>query len=309
MSRSFPAPLCGIIPPLVTPLTPEGRLDEEAVGRLLEHIIAGGVTGVFVLGTTGEGPCFTAAVQGQMVRAAVRAVAGRIPVLVGITSAVVDDSRALARVSADAGASALVLAPPFYLPAVGPDLRRHAELLLSGSPLPIYLYNMPSLVKTPIPLDVVKWAVDQPGIVGLKDSGGDFTYFHQVLQLARVRPDFGVYIGPEQLLGDAILFGAHGGVCGGAQVFPRLYVGLANAARTGDLARMRDLNDRLQTLSRHLYGTSGYAATVIRGIKTALHLKGIAGDTMSEPFGLASAADRDRIRAALEILDPLMAGV
>jgi 4-hydroxy-tetrahydrodipicolinate synthase len=309
MSPFFTAPIRGIVPPLVTPLTPEGRLDEEAVGRLIEHIVAAGVGGVFVLGTTGEGPCFSAAVQGQMIRASVGAAAGRIPVLVGISSSVVDDSKALARISADAGAAAVVLAPPFYLPAVGPDLRRHAELLLAASPLPIYLYNMPSLVKTPIPLDLVRWAVDQPGIAGLKDSSGDFTYFHQALQLARGRPDFGVFIGPEQLLGDAILFGAHGGVCGGAQVFPKLYVGLANAAKAGDLVRMRDLNDRLQTLSRLLYGTSGYAATVIRGIKTALHLKGLAGDTMSEPFGLATGADRDRIRAALDVLDPLMAGV
>lgn len=309
MSRSLPAPLSGIVPPLVTPLTPEGRLDEPAVVRLIEHIIAGGVSGVFVLGTTGEGPCLNAGLQAAMVKASVKAVAGRIPVLVGITSSVVEDSRALARVSADAGADALVLAPPFYLPAVGADLRKHAELVLASAPLPLFLYNMPSLVKTPIPLDVVAWAMDQPGIAGLKDSSGDFIYFHRVLQLTKARKDFAVFIGPEEMLGDAVLFGAHGGVCGGAQVFPKLYVHLAKAAKAGEMDRVRDLNNRLQAISKHLYGTTGYAANVIRGIKVALHLKGLAGDTLSEPFGVATEADRDRIRAALAVLDPMMGEV
>lgn len=309
MPPALPAPLVGIVPPLITPLTPDGALDEAAVGRLIERIVAGGAVGVFVLGTTGEGPCLPLAVQEAMVRASVRAAAGRIPVLVGISDAVLADTLELARRATAAGASALVLAPPFYLPAVGADLQRHVEAVLRGTTLPLFLYNMPSLVKTPIPLALLEWAVKQPRIVGFKDSGGDFGYFHKALQIARSRPDFTVYIGPEELLGDAVLFGAHGGVCGGAQIFPRLYVEIDRAARSGDVARLRVLNDVLQAVSKHLYGATGYAATVIRSIKVAAQLKGLAGDTLSEPFGPSTEADRDRVRAALALLDPRMAEV
>ncbi len=306
MSRRLPAPLSGIVPPLITPLTPEGQLDVDATGRLLEHIIAGGVSGVFILGTTGEGPCIPSRIQEELIREVVRSVRGRIPVLVGITSVVLEDSLRLATVSADAGADACVWAPPFYLPAGPGHLRRNAELLLKQLPLPLFLYNMPSLVKTPIPLELVKWSLDQPGIAGLKDSGGQFGYFHQVLQLTRARADYAVLIGPEELLADALLFGAHGGVAGGAQIFPELFVGLDHAVREGNLPRIRRLNDGVQAIARHLHDTSGYAASVIRGIKVALHLRGLAGDTMSEPFGPASQAERDRVQAALEAVQPVI---
>lgn len=303
MQRTFPAPLRGIVPPLVTPLLPGGSLDAPAVGRIVDHVIRGGVAGVFILGTTGEGPCHSRRVQEDMIRATTASVAGRIPVLVGITACAVEDSRGLAGVAAEAGADAVVLAPPFYLPATGPDMRRHVEQVLEGLPLPLFLYNMPSLVKTPIAIDLLRWAVEQPGIVGFKDSGGDFGYFHKALQVTRERPGFTVFIGPEELVGDAVLFGAHGGVSGGAQVFPRLYVGLCEAAACGDLPRTRALNDVVQRVSREVYGTSGYAASVIRGIKTALGARGICGDVMSEPFGGATDAERARIREVVASVD------
>lgn len=302
----MPVPLTGIVPPLITPLTVDGLLDVGATERLLEHIIAGGVSGVFILGTTGEGPCIPFRIQEALIREVVDCVRGRIPVLVGITSAVLEDSLRLARVSVDAGADACVWAPPFYLPAGPVQLRRNVELLLKQLPLPLFLYNMPSLVKTPIPLELVKWSLDQPGIAGLKDSGGQFGYFHQVLQLARARADYTVLIGPEELLADALVFGAHGGIAGGSQIFPELFVALHHAVREGNLPRIRRLNDAVQAIARHLHDTSGYAASVVRGIKVALQLRGFAGDTMSEPFGPASEAERDRVRAALDAIGPVI---
>jgi len=303
MQRSFSSPLRGIVPPLVTPLLPDGSLDVAAVPRIVEHVVQGGVSGLFILGTTGEGPCHHRPVQEAMIRATTRAAAGRIPVLVGITACALQDSRALAQVAADAGADAVVLAPPFYLPATGPDMRRHVERVLDGLPLPLFLYNMPSLVKTPIALDLLRWAVDQPAIVGFKDSGGDFGYFHKVVQVTRSRPGFTVYIGPEELVGDAVLFGAHGGVSGGAQVFPALYVALCRAAAAGDLTLTRSLNDIVQRVSREIYGVSGYAASVIRGIKSALRARNLCDDTMSEPFGHGSDAERARIAEAVAAID------
>ena len=308
MSHSFSSPLRGIVPPLVTPLMPDGSVDGPAVGRLVEHVVRGGVAGVFILGTTGEGPCHGRGIQEAMVRETTRAAGGRIPVLVGITACALEDSLGLARFSAEAGADAVVLAPPPYLPATGPDMRRHVEKVLAGTSLPLFLYNMPSLVKTPIALDLLRWALDQPGIVGFKDSGGDMGQFHKALQATRSRAGFTVYIGPEELLGDAVLFGAHGGVSGGAQVFPRLYVELYRAAERGDVPRVRVLNDVVQRVSREIYGTTGYAASVIRGIKTALRVRGLCDDVMSEPFGRGSDEERARIGGVVGEIDAWVEG-
>ncbi len=307
MPHAFSQPLRGIVPPLVTPLLADGSLDADAVPRIVEHVIQGGVAGVFILGTTGEGPCHPRPVQAAMIRATTRAAAGRIPVLVGITACAPHDSRQLAAIAAEAAADAVVLAPPFYLPATGPDMQRHVQSLLEGLPLPLFLYNMPSLVKTPIALDLLRWAIDQPAIVGFKDSGGDFGYFHKALQVTRARPAFTVYIGPEELVGDAVLFGAHGGVSGGAQVFPRLYVELCHAAAVGNLPRTRALNDIVQRVSREIYGASGYAASVIRGIKSALRARNLCDDVMSEPFGHGTDADRSRIAGAVAAIDVAIA--
>src|SRR5206468_2603847 len=96
-------------------------------------------------------------------------------------------------------------------------------------------------------------AVRHPNVAGLKDSGGLMLYFHKVRLLAANRPDFSLLVGPEELLAEAVLLGGHGGISGGANLFPRLYVELYNAARRGDLARTRELHDRVMRVSTTLY--------------------------------------------------------
>src|SRR5262245_20739945 len=122
MNPPFAEPLRGIVPPVVTPLQDRDTLDAAGLERVLEHILAGGVSGLFILGTTGEGPCLSYRLRRQCIERACRQVRGRVPVLVGIKDTAFVESLALARHAAECGAAAVVAAPPYYLPLGQPEL-------------------------------------------------------------------------------------------------------------------------------------------------------------------------------------------
>lgn len=302
---TLPQPLCGIVPPLLTPLLDRDTLDAAGLERLIEHVLAGGVHGLFILGTTGEGPSLGYRLRREMISQSTRQVARRVPVLVGITDTAFVESVHLARHAAECGADAVVLAPPYYMPEGQPELREYLAHLLPELPLPLFLYNMPPLTKVPFEVDTVRWAMDQPRIVGLKDSSGNMIYFNRLCSLSRSRPDWTRLVGPEELLAESVLMGGHGGVNGGANLFPRLYVALYEAARRGDLVRVRALQGRVQEVVDRLYRVGQHPSAVIKGIKCAAACLGLCNDFMAEPFHKFREPERDRIRQAVQELRSL----
>ncbi len=285
----------GIVPPLATPLLDRDTLDIDGLERLVEHVLAGGVQGLFVLGTTGEGPMLPYGVRRDLVSRTLRQVAGRVPVLVGITDTVLSESLALARLASEQGAAAVVAAAPYYFPAGREPLERWARTLASGLPLPLVLYNMPEMVKVVLPVDTVRRLADLPGIVGIKDSGGDLGVFDGYARVVRdVRPDWSLLIGPEQMLPQAHGLGGHGGVCGGANVAPHLFVGLQQALERGDETLAASLQRQVLSLGR-LYGVGTEPCRVVVGIKAALRELGICGDTCAAWAELLDAGQRTQI--------------
>ncbi len=299
---SLPRPLRGIIPPLVTPLRDRDRLDHAGLERLIEHVLAGGVHGLFVLGTTGEAPGLSYRLRCELIERACEQVAGRVPVLVGVTDTSFAESVELAEHAADAGAQAVVLAAPYYFPAGQAELAGYVERIAAELPLPVFLYNMPSHTKLSFEPDTVARAVQVPNVVGLKDSGGQMLYFHTVRQIVAARPDFALLMGPEELMAEAVLFGGHGGVCGGANLFPRLYVDLYEAAERGDLPRVRELHGRVMRISTTLYRVGSYGSAFLKGLKCALGLLGICDDFVAEPFERFGPAERERVAGCLRAL-------
>lgn len=294
MTTSLPR-FHGIIPPLATPLVDRDTLDAGGLERLIEHVLAGGVHGLFVLGTTGEGPALPATVRRAVVERTIKQVAGRVPVLVGISDTVLADSLALARFSAESGAAAVVAAPPYYFPAAQEPLERWCRALVVGLPLPLLLYNMPEMVKVVLEPELVRRLADLQKIVGLKDSGGDLETFASYSKVvSEVRPDWSLLIGPEQMLPQAHALGGHGGVCGGANVRPRLFVDLQAALERGDEARAAGLQQKVLALGR-LYDVSTEPGRVIVGVKAALAALGICGDASAAWFEQLNADQKTRI--------------
>src|SRR5262245_8280733 len=126
----LPAPLRGIIPPMVTPLTDRDALDVPGLERMIRHLLDGGVHGLFLLGTTGEGPSLSHRLRRELIERASKIVNGRVPLLAGITDTSFVESVNLARAAGEAGADAVVLAPPYYMPEGQPELREHLEHIL-----------------------------------------------------------------------------------------------------------------------------------------------------------------------------------
>ena len=153
----------GVIPPIVTPLLDQEHLDEEGVERLVEHLLDGGVNGIFALGTTGEAPSLDGVLKRRMLERVCKAASGRVPVLAGITDTSFTESLRLAAHAAECGASALVLAPPYYFPAGQPELLDYIEHLVPRLPLPLMLYNMPAMTKLNFEPETVRRAFDIPG--------------------------------------------------------------------------------------------------------------------------------------------------
>jgi 4-hydroxy-tetrahydrodipicolinate synthase len=234
----------------------------------------------------------------------IRQVDERIPVLVGVTDTAFIESVELARHCADRGVSAVVVAPPYYLPEGQPELQEYIDHLVAELPLPLFLYNMPMLTKVPIELETVRRAMEEPRIVGFKDSSLNMIYFHQVAGLLKNRPDWTLLMGPEELLAESVLAGGHGGVNGGANVFPKLYVELFQAAADGKLDRIRDLHRLVMQFRQSLYQIGRHPSALIKGLKCALSCLQVSDDFMAEPFHRFRADERAEVERFLSDLTP-----
>jgi dihydrodipicolinate synthase/N-acetylneuraminate lyase len=286
---------------MITPLRGRDELDVPGLERLIEHVLSGGVSGLFILGTTGEGPGLSYRLRREVVERVCKQVNHRVSVLVGITDTAFVESVNMARVAADSGADAVVLAPPYYLPEAQPELQEYLDHLVPELPLPLYIYNMPALTKVHIELDTVRWAMDNPRIIGLKDSSGDLNYFKAAADLIKThRPDWPLLIGPEEKLFDSLQLGGHGGVSGGANLFPKLYVKVVEAHRAGDLARAQELQKEIQRISDSFYRIGKYSSSIIKGIKCVASLLGVCNDFMAEPFHKFRASEREVVATRLK---------
>ncbi|HUS73648.1 MAG TPA: dihydrodipicolinate synthase family protein [Sedimentisphaerales bacterium] len=301
-SNVLPKPLRGIIPPMVTPLLERDTLDVAGLERLIEHILTGGVHGLFILGTTGEAPSLSYRLRCELTERVCEQVKGRVPVLVGITDTCFVESVKIACKAKDAGAQAVVLAPPYYFPAGQGELLEYLKHLTPELPLPLFLYNMPSYTKLVFEPETVRAAADITGIAGIKESSGDMVYFHQLQSLLNERPDFSLLMGQEELLAEAVLVGAHGGVCGGANLVPQLYVELYKAACSKDLSAVEALHKKVMQISTSIYSVGKYESSYLKGLKCALSCMGICSDFLAEPFHRFRRAERNMIRRHLKEL-------
>jgi 4-hydroxy-tetrahydrodipicolinate synthase len=241
--------LRGVIPPMISPLTTSRQVDAEAVDRVVDYILAGGCSGLFVLGGVGEGAWLSTAQRGGIVEATVRATAGRAPVLVGLMLPGTAPAREAALQAADAGADALVVGSPYYFGVDAASQQRHVEAILSATTLPVLLYNIPQCTHAPLAREAVEALSTEPRILGVKDSWGDLPYFQSLLTLKQRRPSFRVLQGHEHAAMASLLLGADGLIPGLGNVATRVLVSLVRAARAGDIATCQRLHGEIFELT------------------------------------------------------------
>jgi len=295
----IPRPLRGIVTPLLTPLNSPDELDIPSLERLIDHVIEGGVSGIFVLGTSGEGPSLSGRAQRQLIDASVRLADGRVPVLVGITHASFEESLLLARHAAQADADAVVTAGPLYSPVDQNQLAAYIRRLADASPLPVFLYNMPSHAHVFFDVPTVAKAASHGNIHGLKDSSGQIMYLHELHLKLEKHPDFTLLVGPEQMMPECILFGIHGGVNGGSNLFPKLYVDLYRYAHEGDVGNARFLQEQVMEIAMNLYSGSANESGYLQGAKCAASHLGLMKNVLASPYSPLGAEASTEIRSYL----------
>ena len=292
-------PLKGIIPPMITPLKSNDELDRVGVEKLIEHIIGGGVHGLFLLGTNGEGPSLSYRLRKEFLKLSCEIIKGRVPVLVGITDSAFSGAMEMAEYSKTVGADSVVVAPPFYFPANEAEMINYVEKLAAATPLPFVLYNMPMHTKINITLPTIKRAKEL-GCIGVKDSSGDMANLYMLIDAFKDDKNFAVFAGSELFTSDALLHGAHGAVAGGANVFPKLFVDLYDASLKRDLEKIAYLKDQIIWLCKTMYVVSNSAARITISFKTALSIMGICSDEMALPLQKLEGKDRDKIASYLD---------
>ena len=290
----------GIIPPLVTPLLEQDRLDHAGLERLVEHTIRGGVHGLFVLGSTGEGASLSHRVRIEMVRETCKLAANRVPVFACATDPGYSDTIGFTRAAAAAGVSALLVPPPYYFLYTQEDLARYVEYLAAESPVPVLLYNIPIFTKVQYAPETVARLMQDPRIAGFKDSSGSIEYFEQIAAVAKQRADFALLIGPEDLLLASMRLGACGGICGGANLRPDLVVAVYEAALRGDWQAAERLQSALTEMDRLLYTIGDASTSYFRGLKAALHLAGICSDLTALPLSRFSRQESSALELRLK---------
>ena len=272
----------GVIVPLLTPLCPDETLDLAGLERLVEHVVAGGVDAIFVMGTSGEFARFNDEMQAQCIAETVRLAKGRLPVFAGVSAGGVHQVLQHIQRAADAGASAVVTTAPYYFPNQNADeLTAFFTQVLDHSSLPVLLYNIPATIGSTIPLNVLDALYGHPRLIGIKDSGGDVEYLKQLLDRF-ASPDFAVIAGVESILQEALNAGADGMVPSMANPFPKLLSGVWSACCSHDESKLEELYSMVDRFNKlNDYTTCWMSPNIWR--KEALAQMGICAATMAQP--------------------------
>lgn len=280
---------------MVTPLNAEGGLDVKGLERLIEHLINGGVHGIFLLGTNGEAPSLSYALRKELITKACTYIGGRVPVLVGITDTSFEGSLDITAHSKEAGADAVVVAPPYYLPISQEEMMDYLERLMPQLPLPVMMYNMPSCTKLHLSLETVKKAKEL-GAIGIKDSSGDMSYFYSLIEAFKESPEFSIIVGTELFLPETIIYGGHGAVAGGANFLPELFVDLYNASLANNLEDIKILRSKVAFVNNSIYCVGKNASRITKGIKCALSVMDICEDHMALPLRKFENREREKVK-------------
>ena len=287
--------LTGVLPALISPLRSDGKVDEAAVGRLVEHVIKGGVRGLLALGSTGETASLDETARRTLLSSVVEAAAGRVPVICGVAQSHLAAARVEVAAAARLGAVAALVAPPFYYLIDQPTVLAFYRMLAKDTPIPILLYNIPQYTKIVAEPSTVAALAREGTIAGIKDSSRDFEYFEGVCIATRDLPKFRVFTGSDTMLLPALAMGGSGTICGAANVAPHWVVRIFEAFQRSDTVAARDAQDALYQLVMALRGGVFPAA-----IKAACHQQGLCEPWCAAPVPPLDERTEAKLRDRLD---------
>ena len=286
--------LTGSIVAIVTPMQEGGALDLPALGRLIEFHIANGTSGIVIVGTTGESPTVDFDEHCLLIKTAVEAARGRVPVIAGTGANSTSEAIELTAYAKQAGASSGLSVVPYYNKPTQEGLYRHFRAIAEAVDLPVILYNVPGRTAADLATDTVLRLAEVPGIAGIKDATSDMTRHIELVRRLPEGHDFALYSGNDDTALPYILLGGHGVISVTANVAPRLMADMCRAALAGDIATARRLNNRLMPLNTRLFVEANPIP-----VKWALAAMGLIQPALRLPLVPLSEPQHATVRAAL----------
>ena len=285
----------GVITPLITPLEGDGTLDQGALIRLVEHGMRGGIHGVFIAGSCGEGTCISADMRRQAALLARQVAQDNVKVLVGVleqsTAAVIREIKQLEQ----DGFDCFVVAPPYYLKyETQGEIIRHYEAVHNAIETELVIYNIPQFAGTCIAPKTLVELSNLERVVSIKDSNPNWEAVQNVLLLKRDH-GFSYLVGNEDNGAPGMLFGGDGCVPCLGNIYPKLFVDLYEAAKRGDV----ELVFELQGVVTELRNILRHATAWISGIKYIASLNGLCDDTPAVPIQPLSCSERAIIGSSI----------
>jgi 4-hydroxy-tetrahydrodipicolinate synthase len=298
-------PLTGVLVALVTPFTEDGTaIDSEKLAAHIDRLIEAGVHGLVPGGSTGEFTALTIEERKRLTEVCVDAAAGRVPVVASTGALSTWETVELSEHAAQAGASALMIVPPFYDVPDLPQLRRHLAAAHQASGLPIVYYNIPAATGLKLTAEEIADLGSVPGVDYLKDTSGDAPALSELLVKHGDR--ITAFNGWDTLTFLGLALGAKGSVWGATNIIPELSMQLWDAvAVRNDLEEGRKLWQKIWPICNFLE-QHNYAAAV----KTGLEIIGAPAGPVRAPFDLLGDDHRNELASLLEAADvPIAAAV
>lgn len=293
----------GIVPPIVTPINPDGSINFADLSALVEHLIASGVHGIFALGSTGQVAYLTDAEQVAVIECISKAAAGRVPVIAGAMDLTAKRIVECARDLIAAGADAIVTTAPLYAINDESEIADHFRAIKAGISVPLFAYDIPVRVHKKLSAQMLVELGKEGVLAGIKDSSGDDVGFRRLIAMNRAAGNpLALFTGHEVVVDAMALIGADGAVPGLANVDAAAYVRLWNAAQAGDFRTAIAEQDYLNRLFEIVFvpkGRSGDAAGV-GAFKAAMAATGLLSSaTMTFPIKALDGAVLDGIHDIL----------
>ena len=282
----------GIIPPLATPLTPDEKLDEHGLRQLIRKLLDAGCHGMFILGGTGEGIYLTDEVQARTIQATVEEVAGRVPVIAGVSDVSAGRAIVRGRQAAQLGADVLISVPPYQALMAPQEVEDYFIALAEGTSMPTMLYNVPPWVRTYMMVDTIARLAEHEGIIGMKDSD-EFVHVASVA-LATKGTGFRLLCGTELNFVPGMMMGCVGGTLAAANIWPEIMVEAYDVCAASDWERAREMQETLMRFMEPLYVVPWTA-----GCKYALSLQGICSPTVMRPARTLTEDQKQSVRSWL----------
>jgi 4-hydroxy-tetrahydrodipicolinate synthase len=283
----------GAITAIVTPFDENGKIDEEALRKLVDVQIDSGIKGIVPVGTTGESPTLDHDEHNKVVDIVIDAVKGRVPVIAGTGSNSTEEAIAMTKHAKEAGATASLQVAPYYNKPTQKGFYEHFIAIADAVDLPMVVYNIPGRTGKNIETSTMMKLAKHKNIVAVKEASGDLNQMMDVI--AQKPDDFAVLSGDDNMTVPLMLMGGKGVISVASNIIPKDIVAMADAALNGDIKTAVETHYKLLPFCKAMF-----IETNPIPIKTALAMKGMIKENFRLPMCEMEPENKEKLKKILQ---------